>query len=196
MGVTPAPHAVLTAYARYLIQLKARQLCGKRGFSRSDEQDVEQELMMRLLRKAHLFDASRGASPETFADRVIISEVKMILRDRRRKKRSGGFTARSLSDSVSQPNGESTSVGNLVTNADRERVTGAPAPDPIAERELTEAVDQALAPLPPSVVEIAKRMKRDSISAIARDLRLSRRQVYAAVAQIRKRFEDVGLGEE
>ena len=39
MGPGPARDAVLTAYARMLINKKARQLCRKPGFSRSDQED-------------------------------------------------------------------------------------------------------------------------------------------------------------
>jgi len=194
MGVTPAPHAVLTAYARYLIQLKARQICHKPSFSRSDEEDLVQELTTRLLAKAHLYDPSRGASINTFVNRVVSSELKMILRERRQKKRAAGFTAKSLSEAAAQPHGESVPLGDVISDADRERLTGFAPPHPRDRAELKEAIDHALAGLPARTMEIAKGLKPGKISAVAREMGTTRREVYAAMEQIRRRFEDAGLG--
>src|SRR4051812_1985208 len=99
MGSGPIPHhAPVSAYARNLIQRKARQISRRAGFSRSDVQDIEQDLTLALLRKLPQFDPRRGASPDTFADRVIISAVKMMLRDAGRQKRAAGRHARSLNE--------------------------------------------------------------------------------------------------
>ena len=76
--------AVLTTYAQSLIRFKAKQLSRKPGFSRTDEEDVAQELTAYLLSRAHLFDPRR-ASADTFADRVIRTAKAMLLRDRRRQ---------------------------------------------------------------------------------------------------------------
>src|SRR5687768_11523616 len=109
MGVPPAPHALLSAYVRALVRITSVRLCTKPGFSKSDQEDVEQQLVMAVINKAHLYDPSRGASPDTFANRVVESEAKMMLRDRRRLKRAPGSGAKSLErdtvevDGVSRP---------------------------------------------------------------------------------------------
>ena len=78
---------VLTDYARTLIRFKARQLCRLHGFSRSDEEELQQDLWVAVVKQADNFDPQRS-SLDTFIDRVVNTQVAMILRERRRKKRS------------------------------------------------------------------------------------------------------------
>src|SRR2546423_10155572 len=123
MGVPPAD-AVLTAYARSFIQFKARQIGRKPGFNPSDEEDLVQELTTFLIRQAGKYDPRRGASVETFANRVILSGVRMILRDRRRAKRAAGFAARSVERSTVDAGGTQVPLVDVVSDQDRARVTG------------------------------------------------------------------------
>jgi RNA polymerase sigma-70 factor, ECF subfamily len=188
----PAPHAVLTAYARSLIKFKARQLCRKPGFSRSDEDDLEQELTMRLLSKAHLYDPAR-ASTNTFADRVIRSGIAMMLRDRLRQKRATGFTAQSLEAVPSDTNQDTGVLRDLLTIRDLQRRTGISADD-LDRAELIAAVVHAVKSLPPDLQGVCRELIDGTISSAACNLGISRRQVRNAVARIRRHFEQAGLG--
>lgn len=189
MGPAPTPGAVLTAYARIVIKSKARQLCRRSGFSRSDEDDLVQELTLRLLEKEHLYDPTRGATLDTFADRVITSAVKMILRDRRRLKRAAGFTAVSLESTTVIVDGKPVYLTEAIGDADLERVTLSKRHSPAPEAELAEVLDG----LAPELVDVAHRLQDGTVASVARDLTTSRRQVYGAMARIRQHFEDTGL---
>ena len=79
MGVDFANQVVVSEYARTTIRVKAGQLVRQPGFSRSDLEDVEQELIVHLLSKAQQFDPDRG-SLNTFIFRVIDSGVAMLVR--------------------------------------------------------------------------------------------------------------------
>jgi RNA polymerase sigma-70 factor (ECF subfamily) len=192
MGPAPTPGAVLTAYARIVIKSKARQLSRRSGFSRSDEEDLVQELTLRLLEKEHLYDPARGATLDTFADRVITSSVKMILRDRRRLKRAAGFTAVSLESTTVIIDGRPVYLTEAVGDVDLTRVTLAKrhGPDPAAD--LAELLDG----LPPELVDVAYRLQDGTVASVARDMGTSRRQVYAAMARIRQHFQDTGLARD
>src|SRR4051794_20232710 len=99
MGPGPAPRggdARISAYAQALIKLKARQLSAKPGFRASDEPDLEHDLAVALLNQIDRYDPDRRASRDTFANRVVESAAKMILRARRRVKRAAGFRAKRL----------------------------------------------------------------------------------------------------
>ena len=76
-------------YARTLIRVKAKQLVRRPGFSRSDQEDVEQDLFLHLLRQVQHFDPTRG-SLNTFVARVVNSAAAMLVRERGRNKRSPG----------------------------------------------------------------------------------------------------------
>jgi RNA polymerase sigma-70 factor (ECF subfamily) len=168
-------------------------LCRKVGFSRSDFDDLQQELKLRLLQKSSKFDPTRG-SLSTFIDRVINNEVRTMLRDRRRRKRAPGFTASSLeAPAAGQNRDEAGNVGDAVSAADQARRTGTPD-RPTDTEETAEAVDQVIKSLPPEDADIANRLKHAGVSAVARDLGVSRQHVYEVIDRMRKRFKDAGFG--
>lgn len=190
MGPGPARDAALTRYARTLIRTKARQLCRHPGFSRSDIEDVSQELILSLLAKAHLFDPKR-ASLDTFADRVVNSSAKMILRGRRRLKRAAGFKTISLDSGTVQMNGKPVPVAETIDTDHRSGRTVEPPSEVLREND--EAVAQALAELTPHLADIAERLKNVSVAGLAREMGVSRRQLYSALRLIRARFEATGF---
>ena len=192
--MTPArtPGAVLTTYAQILIKTKARQLCRRSGFGRSDEEDLVQELTLRLLEKEHLYDPSRGATLDTFADRVITSAVQMILRDRRRLKRAAGLTAISLDTTPVMDEGDPVFLIETVTDTDQQRVTlnrrdHLSDEDRALVREVVEGLPEELREVPGRMLETA-----GNISAVGRGRRVSRRQVYAALHRIEPHFTKAG----
>lgn len=128
MGPGPArggaDDAPFSPYVQSLIQRKASQLCRKRCFSGADQRDLIQELTGRLIAKASKYDPGRGASLDTFANRVIESEVKMLLRDAGRQKRAAGHTASSLDGDNAVVGGKPVPLTEVVTDHDRHRLTG------------------------------------------------------------------------
>jgi len=191
MSVGTYQETILTKSAQSLIQIKARQLCDKHGFSRSDFKDLIQELTLRLLEKAHLYDPARGASRDTFADWVITSSVRMILRDRKRIKRAAGLTALSLDVTGTSQDGSEWSLGEMIGVEDRARITFNAVTPNAGERQ--ELLQFAMNSLPKDLAEIAHRLQTGTVASVARDMGISRRQVYRAVAGIRQYFEKVGL---
>jgi len=57
-------------YAVQLIKYKARQLVGRVGFTESDREDLEQEMVLDLLRRLPKFDPKR-AGRNTFIARIV-----------------------------------------------------------------------------------------------------------------------------
>ena len=193
MGPTPARDAVLTAYARSLIRFKAKQLARKRGFTKSDQEDLEQDLTAHLLAQAHHLDAKRG-SANTFAARVIKSAIAMLLRDRHRQKRAAGFTAQSLEGTRTRSAEEVESLRDMLTEADLRRRIGTGACDQ-DRAELITAVGQAFQSLPPDLQDLCRRLIEGTAASLARELGISRRQVRNAIERIRLHFEAAGLGD-
>ncbi|UCC31266.1 MAG: sigma-70 family RNA polymerase sigma factor [Phycisphaerales bacterium] len=191
MDAQPAPDAVFTAYAQSLIRFKARQLSRKPGFSRTDEDDVAQELKAHLLAQAHHFDPNRGTA-NTFAAQVIRTAVAMLLRDRRRQKRAADFAAISLERTHARPDEEVVSLREVLTEWDLRRRIGTAASEH-DRAELIAAVVEAVRSLPASDQEICQRLIGGTMTSVARDLGVSRRQVRKAVERIRRHFEASGL---
>ena len=189
-----AREAVLTDYAKSLIRFKARQLARRIGFSRSDEDDLEQELWLSLIDKAGHFDPQR-ASLDTFIDRVVNTSIRMILRDRRRQKRANGFRATSLGRMISQKGRRPEPLGATLSEADRCRHTGSVPNDDVARKERDDAVDHALEAMPEDLRDVCRRVMGGSISSAARELGTSRRQIRNALAESRLWLERAGFGD-
>lgn len=188
-----AQDAFLTDYAHKLIRFKSRQLSQKSGFTRSDQDDLEQDLWAVLLSQADAFDPDR-ASIDTFIDRVVHSGVLMILRDRHRQKRANGFHAQSI-DAPSLRNGDQSAANSGPDDTDRARHRGATPQDPRQLAEDQEATQSALKELPAPIHEVCRRVMGGSISLAARELGQSRRQIRNALAEARAYFERAGFGD-
>ena len=182
---------VLTDYARKLIRFKARQLCRLHSFSKSDEEDLQQELWLAVVNQAGKFDPAR-ASLDTFIDRVVNTAVAMILRDRQRQKRANGFQTVSLDVTPSDGHGNEP-LAAKVSQDDLARRLGTEPTDETERRETAEAVASALAKLPDELRDVCRRVMGGSISAAAEDLETSRRQIRNALATARPYLEEAGV---
>jgi len=192
MGVHPVHAALTTDYVRQLLQVKARQLTGHRGFNSSEQLDLQQDLAVHVLKAAHHFDPSRGCV-KTFIARVVDSAVAMLLRDRRRLKRAAGFRSRSLEEALFHSERGTGSLADLLDEADGCRRTGGDPTPGQQHAELASDTQRVLSALPPHLQEIAARLVNATEAAIARDLGISRRQVRNAVETIRAHFRKAGL---
>lgn len=187
MGVPP--EALLSAKIRSIVRIKSARICRSAGFSASERLDIQQQLMSALVKKAHLYDPSRGASFVTWASRVLDKEGLMIIRARHRLKRAAGYHARSMESGSVVVAGRAVPVRNLVAN-DR------PGEDPAAVAEAgdtTRAVHRALPSFPPKLLKLAKLLMTGTPAAAARSLGISRRELYANMAEIRRRFKRAGI---
>jgi RNA polymerase sigma factor (sigma-70 family) len=181
---------ILTAYARNLIRLKARQLCRKPTFSLTDDEDISQELIAKLLAKDHLYDEDRG-SRNTFAERVIRAAITELLRNRGRKKRAPGYELESIDQAIgSGPECEET-LRDLLTEDDLLRRTGGEAGKDV--EKLTTTVAEAIEQLPSELQQICALLMQGSKAAAARSLEMSKSELAKQIAVIRRNFEDKDL---
>ena len=194
MGVHLVHAALSTDYVRKLIIIKARQVVRKPGFSRSDQPDIEQDLVTHVLKKAHLFDPAR-ATVQTFMARVVDSAIAMILRDRHRQKRAAGFHTKSLASMVLDHERKLRVLADMVSETDLRRRYGGDAPANEDIAVLVMDFSQVLADLSPELRDVAARLPGGTEASIARDLGKSRRQVRKAIAAIKEHFEAAGLTE-
>jgi len=188
-------HAELTTpYVRKLLSLKARQLCHKRGFSRCDQEDIEQELTVRVLRQAAKFDPSRSGV-RTFIDRVVRSAAAMILRERTCPTRGAGCPALSLETARADSGlgGRRPALSQIVQEDHLRLRCGGEVDDPLRQVELSEDLAPVYAALTPLQRKVASQLGDIPDAAIARRLGISRRQVRKAIEAIRDRLEKCGI---
>ena len=68
-------------YAVWLIRRKARELTGRGGFTESDQEDIEQEMMLDLLKRLPKYDPEK-AQRNTFIARIVEHKVSSLIRER------------------------------------------------------------------------------------------------------------------
>jgi RNA polymerase sigma-70 factor (ECF subfamily) len=168
---------VLQAFARCIIRRKARLLVGRAGFTAQDVQDIEQELLLRLLKSLDRFDPGQ-AHVNVFIATVVERSVAMLLRGRRARKRDAA-----------------------VHSLDAQGADGGPAEPPDhrdgsrgAERfDLASDLAEVLRVLPEGLRHLAERLKVQTVSQAARDLKIPRTTLLRQVGRLRRYFEDGGL---
>ncbi len=181
-----------------LIRIKAHQLCRRPGFSRSEIDDLTQEMYLYLWRKAHLFDPLRGTI-EAFVTDALKSWVGMELRRRHRHKRWNGFATVSIETTTIECDGDATPLADLLGESDARRRTFRNRPTPLDLLMLEERVRHGLSQLTAEERELLHHVAEHGVASAARtwsqrlDRNVSRRQIDNALRRMRRHFEDPGL---
>ncbi len=186
---------IVTEYARTLIRVKAKQLARRPGFCRSDEEDVEQDLVLHLLSQAQHFDPKRGAL-NTFIARVVNSGVAMLVRDRTRIKRrpDDDMEVKSLECKVEQADGPPAPLWMLVSLEGLQRRIGNKSVTDAEVFELVDDLASVMESLPKELRNVCESLQHRNRSETESELRLSRRKFNQAMTQIREHFSKSGLG--
>ncbi|MBN1512119.1 MAG: hypothetical protein JXB13_08900 [Phycisphaerae bacterium] len=176
-----------------LIGIKAHQLCRRRDFSRSDYDDLRQDMRLHLLRKAHLFDPARG-SLRTFVHNALTSWAAMELRYRGRAKRCEQFKAVSLERTPVQCDSMSAMLGDVLLERDGQRLPQNDSLSSIEQLELGDAIQHAMENLSSEDRAILIHVAEHGITSAARAFHRTRHRVLKAIARARIHFENAGLG--
>jgi DNA-directed RNA polymerase specialized sigma24 family protein len=186
-GAVARDDAVLFApFTRAVIRRKCRQLIGRGGLTAGDRKDLEQELLLHLIRGLPGLD--RGvAHRNVFVTVVIDRSAAQILRRRRARKRDGGPVlsldelAAAGGDAPGEPTEESRPCARGGRRTEQERI------------DLASDLKGILVALPAALRALTERLKTQSLSEAARALGLPRSTPQCRVRRIRRRFEDAGL---
>jgi RNA polymerase sigma factor (sigma-70 family) len=174
------------------IRVKARQLCRRSDFSWSDYEDLQQDMRVYLLEKAHLFDPERG-TVEAFVTQILRTWVAMQLRYRSREKRRDSFKALSLERTRVECDGDITALGVILVDEDGRRLSRYYTLSETERFELREAIDHAMGNLDPKDQEILTHVAEHGVASASRAFGVSRRQIDNAVSRARAQFEKAGL---
>lgn len=152
---------------RRIVGRKVRAVIRSGSVAPQDAADFEQELYVRLLASATVFDPGRSHQ-YGFATVVVDRAASKLLRDRRAQKRDPARVQR-LSSDVAVEHGEFT------------------------QAELAMDVANVMAQLPAGQRLLAERLTLSGVSQIAREDQVSRKAVYRLVREIRDRFKKAGF---
>ena len=164
-------------FARGIIRRKVRQLIERAGFPKQDAEDLEQELLLRLLRSFRRFNEGHACHRNTFITTVVERAAAILVRRRRAKKRSSG-SVQSLTDSPR-------STGD----ADAWEPPSEPGPAMDRVHDIALIVRN----LPEDLRDLAERLKHGSIAEIARELQLPASTIQRRRERLRRIFADAGL---
>ena len=180
-------------YAVEIIRFKARQLVGQAGFTASDRDDLEQELILDLLRRLPKYDPSR-AKRNTFIARVVEHKIANLIEAQTAHKRDYRRCPCSLNERF-----EDEDEGRSVERAEKlnqEDYLLRTCVQPGAAEELRGlALDVAtvVETLPPELRDLCRRLEQETVSEISRDTGVSRATLYQSVTKLRAIFVDAGL---
>lgn len=181
----------LNQWAASLIKKKARSLVGKNGFTDSDQEDIQQELWLHLLRRQNRYDPGRGKEI-TFIAWVIDNRIRTIIEHRKAGKRSCDAAVQSLDDQV----GPQTDMERHEV-IDREtylQATGQISRPQAELQDLKLDVASAISFLPPGLRTTCFLLMRYTITEASRRTGIPRTTLNDRRCQIRRIFEERGLG--
>ncbi|HIK93833.1 MAG TPA: sigma-70 family RNA polymerase sigma factor [Planctomycetes bacterium] len=174
-----------------IVKRKVRQIVGRAGYTRQDKEDLEQELLTRLLQGLKSFDPD-VAHRKSFVTAIVERAVATILRDAEAQKRDHRRIS-SLQRLVDLTDEGPTELAETI--GDRE-YNGRRCRDPRSDEDLSQLVTdlaEVIDSMPGELRDLAERMKTQSISAIAREIGVPRTTLNDAVRRLRQRFEQTGL---
>jgi len=176
----------IDAFAWCLARRKARQLTGRLGFTESDREDIEQELLLGWLQALPRFDPLKGHL-NVFSTVVLTRLTIAIWRHRQLAK--SDWRKQIRLDAVDNDDGRTITSRVHEYRTRRWRRSDAECVD------LAIDVAARIASLPPDLRELAERLKSQSISEIARALGTSRKTIYHKLKRLRRYFANTRLDE-
>ena len=181
------------AYAVEIIRYKARQLVGQAGFTVADRDDLEQELILDLLRRLPKYDPKR-AKRNTFIARVVEHKIANLIEKQTAHKRDYRRCPCSLNERFEEEEeGRSVERAETLDQEDYLLRIGVEPGAPEELRALALDVAAVLETLPAELGELCQRLKQETVSEISRDTGVPRASLYERINRLREIFEDAGL---
>jgi RNA polymerase sigma-70 factor (ECF subfamily) len=179
-------------YAGRIIKHKARQLVGRAGFTESDREDLEQEMMLDLLRRLPKYNPDR-AQRNTFIARIVEHKVATIIEARKAGMRDYRLCTCSLNDRLEDEEGGSIERLETIDQEEYLRRTGKLSRPAAELQDLSIDLGRVIASLPPELRTLCERLQTESVTEISRDTGIPRGTIYESIKKLRAIFEDAGL---
>ena len=180
------------SYAKNLIQYKAQQLVGLAGLTKSDVDDLKQEMWVDLLRRFSWFESDR-AKVETFIDRVLSNCAANIIRHRCGDGRDFRLEGESLNGETADDDGQTIEFSQTLAEDVHDLRTGSVTRSTTEQLEFASDVQSVLDKLPAPLRELCQLLKIEQISIAARKLGITRHEAYERLDEIREHFKNAGL---
>lgn len=190
-GETPTSPGI-DRFAARLISRKARELVRRAGFRPADQEDIEQELTLLLLRRLGKFNPS-VAHYNAFVTTVVERYVATILQHRAAEMRTHERDGGSLNVLVDDGDGSQIELSATIPSTQHSLRTGCHPRTDVEQSDVRHDVHDVVATLTPRQRAICELWRTESISDVARLLGISRNTFYHELSAIRQQFEAAGL---
>ncbi len=191
MGVDNSDDGI-DPYAARLIRFKARQLVGKAGFTASDREDIEQELILDLLRRLPKYNPKR-AQLNTFIARVVEHRLASLIEEQKAGIRDYRRCRCSLNECFEDADGRSVERVDTFDQEDYLLRTGGQSRPSEELNRLAIDVAAVIEGLPHELRNLCRRLKAETVTEISRDTGVPRGTIYESIKKLREIFKDAGL---
>ncbi len=188
-GDRVSPEQPLNKFANRLIRRKARELITRFGFSPADREDIEQDLRLLLLRRFDKFDPS-VAHYNVFVTTVLERFTATIIEHREAESRAPERSGGSLSRLIDDGDGNQIEKGSTLTEDQHALRTGVKFRSDQQLQALAADVADLLTELPPEVIDICQRLKRSTVSGVARELGIPQTSLRRLLRRLRPHFDE------
>lgn len=190
-----AKQRILEGYARDVIRHKAWQLIGKYGFTFDDYDDLQQDMMLDLLRRIGKYDPEK-AGLSTFVARIVDRKISNLIRHQRQMKRDYRQRVSPLDEQVDDRDGRQRGLDEILSQDAYDDEVGRHDRPDAERRDLTLDLTLVLDELPEDLRQLARRLQTRTVAEVARELGVPRSSLYEkGITRLRKIFEDRGLRE-
>jgi len=187
----PKQHGI-DEYAARLIRHKAYQLIGTAGFTASDREDLEQEMVIDLIMRLPKFDENK-ATHKTFVARIIERKISKIIRHRKQEIRDYRREGRSLNECIADGDGGTVERGETIAQDEMERRLGNPNLTRQEHLDLVLDLTEVISRLPDHLRRLCDFLQMERVSDAARQMDLPRTTLNDHVRKLRQMFADARL---
>jgi RNA polymerase sigma-70 factor (ECF subfamily) len=175
-----------------VIRHQARKLVGTAGFTESDREDIEQDLILYLLTRLPKYDPDKAAEI-TFVTHVIDRKARNLIRHRTCEMRDYRREAYSLNEPTESSEGANADRGALITQEDFDKGRGLDDWSTQEDWEFTQDVAATLTCLPKHLRRLCEHLMDGNITDAARAMGIPRSTACDHVKKVREYFENAGM---
>jgi DNA-directed RNA polymerase specialized sigma24 family protein len=186
------PQKVLSSrFVQRLLRRKSAQLAHTAALRHADQEDIQQQLSVELLRRLPRYRRS-AAHPKAFIVTVVERQAASLLRHARARKRDCGLVE-SLSQDVVGEDGAPTTLAATLSPEDGQRRRGNYHAAPLDRHQFATDLAEFVAQLPPEMASLAHQLMKHGPSEVARCQGVPRSTLQDSIDILRKRFREAGL---
>ncbi len=181
-------------YDARIVRYWARRLVGQVGFTKSDCEDLEQDLLVDLYRRLADYDPTR-ARRSTFVARVVRNRALDIIAARKAACRDYRLCTCSLNEVLEDDEGSAIERSGAFDLENYLHRTGRLSHPMEEQRDLRLDIHGAMERLPSALLQLCRLLQTNTITEVSHATGIPRGTIYEHIRKLRAIFEDTGLRE-